>query len=204
MALLPVGEAVGHEQAARCVDRPEVRDRPLDDAQAMAAEFQIADHFRIEQAHRVRRDRVAKSRRERLGHGGAADHVVGFEHDHAAARPAPDTRRRSAHCARRRSGRRRRSMWSLLSWWVSWAASARGSKPSWRCTVSKSHRSKPHATRSSPQRKDLPARLATHSAPHPVPIGPSHGDRYTQLTITVAICLSRDSSPLPAFGHPAG
>ncbi len=84
---LPVGEAVGHDEAAGGIDRPEIRDRTLDDAQAVVAKLEVADHLRIEQAYRVGCDGVAKTRREGLGHGGAADHIVGLEHDHAEPSP---------------------------------------------------------------------------------------------------------------------
>ncbi len=83
---LPVGEAVGHQQIAALVHRPEVGDRPLDDPQAMARQLEIADDVRIEQAHGVGGDRVAKARMELLGHRRAADDCILLEHDDAQAR----------------------------------------------------------------------------------------------------------------------
>ena len=39
--------AVGHEQSALIVDRPEIGGRPLDDLQAMPREFEIGNDLRI-------------------------------------------------------------------------------------------------------------------------------------------------------------
>ena len=75
------GEAVGHQQRAVLVDGPEVGGRALDDREAVPRELEVADDLRIEQAHRVGGDRVAKAGMELLGDGRAADDVVLFEHD---------------------------------------------------------------------------------------------------------------------------
>ena len=77
--------AVGHQQRAPLVHRPEVGDGPLDDLQAMPRELEIGDHDGVQQAHRVGGDRVAEARMELLGDGRPADHRVLFEHDDAQA-----------------------------------------------------------------------------------------------------------------------
>ena len=58
----------------RVLQRQEVREPPLDHAQAMAVQVKIADDLRIEQRHRVGRDRIAEPGMKFLGHRGAADH----------------------------------------------------------------------------------------------------------------------------------
>ena len=45
--------AVGHEQSALIVDRPEIGGRPLDNLQAIPLELEIGNDLRIQQAHRV-------------------------------------------------------------------------------------------------------------------------------------------------------
>ena len=83
---LPVGEAIGHQQIAALVHRPEVGDGTLDDPEPMAFQLQVGDDHRVEQAHRVGGHRVAEARMKLLGHGRAADHCILFEHDDAQAR----------------------------------------------------------------------------------------------------------------------
>ena len=79
-SLLARGEPIGHEQGAPLVDRPEVGDGALDNLQAMAREAEIANYLGIEQAHRVRGDRIAKAGVEFFRHGGAPDDGVLLEH----------------------------------------------------------------------------------------------------------------------------
>src|SRR5208283_4578186 len=55
-------------------------------AQAMAVQVKFTDDLRIEQRHRVGRDRIAKSGMKFLGHCGAADHAAPLEHRHLEAR----------------------------------------------------------------------------------------------------------------------
>ena len=55
---------------------------PLDDAEAMAGEFEVADHFRVEQTHGVGGDRIAETGMELLGDRGATgDRVLLKHHD---------------------------------------------------------------------------------------------------------------------------
>ena len=96
---LPLGQATAHQEIARVVHRPEVRRRTLDDLEAVLGQLEIGDDLRIEQAHRVGGDRVAKAGVEFLGHRRAADDVVLLQHDDLQARPLPDRRRRSDRCA---------------------------------------------------------------------------------------------------------
>ena len=74
-------------QVAGLVDRQEVGDRPLDNAQAVAVQAHVGDHLRIEQADRVAGHRVAKAGMEFLGHRRAADHRPGLADRHLQARP---------------------------------------------------------------------------------------------------------------------
>ena len=69
------------------VQRQEVGIRPLHDPQAVVRQVQIADHLRVEQAHRVGSDRVAEARMEFLGHRRAAHHAAALEHLHLEAAP---------------------------------------------------------------------------------------------------------------------
>ena len=66
------------------IDRPEIGDRPFDDAEPAAFELELSDHLRIEQAHRVGRDRIAKARMEFLRHRRPAEARVLLDHHHAA------------------------------------------------------------------------------------------------------------------------
>ena len=56
--------------------------RPLDDAQAVLGEPQVADDLRMQQADRVTRGRIAEARMEFLGDGGAAEDAATLEHRH--------------------------------------------------------------------------------------------------------------------------
>ena len=49
-------------QVAPVIERQEIRDLPLDDAQAMLGEPQVGDHLRAEQRDRVGGNRVAETR----------------------------------------------------------------------------------------------------------------------------------------------
>ena len=51
----------------------EIGERPLDDAQAVPGKVEVADDRRMEERHRVGRDRVAEAGREFLGRRRAAD-----------------------------------------------------------------------------------------------------------------------------------
>jgi hypothetical protein len=80
-------------QIMRLVQRQEVSQRPLDDAQAVAGQVHVADDFRVQQRHGVGRHRVAKARVELLGHRRAADHAALLQHRHlqSGARQVPGT-----------------------------------------------------------------------------------------------------------------
>ena len=64
------------------IERQEIRDAPLDDAQAVLGEPQIGDDFRIEQRHRIGGDRIAETGVKFFRHGGAASHVAPLQHHH--------------------------------------------------------------------------------------------------------------------------
>ena len=59
---------------------------PLDDLEAVAVQFQVADDFRVQQAHRVGVDGIPEARVEFLGDRGATDHRAAFEYLDAQAR----------------------------------------------------------------------------------------------------------------------
>ncbi len=73
-------------------ERQEIRERPLDDLQAVIREPQVADHLRIEQAHRVRGGGIAETRREFLGDGRAADDRAALQHPDTEAGACQITR----------------------------------------------------------------------------------------------------------------
>ena len=72
-------------EAAPVRQRQEIRIRPLDHAQAMLVQAQVADHLRVEQADRVAGHGIAEAGMEFLGHRGAADQVPAFQHPHLQA-----------------------------------------------------------------------------------------------------------------------
>ncbi len=81
--LAPGGvQAAAHAQAPAAGQRQEVGERALDDAQPVPGEPQVADHLRMQQAHRVARGGIAEARVELLGHGRAADDTPALEHAH--------------------------------------------------------------------------------------------------------------------------
>ena len=71
-----------HLQEGCVRQRQEVGQRPLQHAQAVLGEPQVADHGGIEQADRVGQRRVAKAGMEGLGHRGATEHRTPFQHPH--------------------------------------------------------------------------------------------------------------------------
>jgi hypothetical protein len=74
------GLSGAHFQVLVRIQRQEVRESALDDAQSVPRQVEIADDFRIEQRYRVSRDRIAKPRIKVLGHRCAADHMAALEH----------------------------------------------------------------------------------------------------------------------------
>ena len=54
----------------------------LHDLQAMCMQVQVGDDLRLQQRHRIRRDRVAEAGMELLGHRGTTHQVAALEHDH--------------------------------------------------------------------------------------------------------------------------
>ncbi len=68
-------------QIAPVIERKEVRDAALDDAQPMLGEPQVGDDLRIEQRDRVGGDRIAEARMKLLGDRCAADDAAPFQHD---------------------------------------------------------------------------------------------------------------------------
>ncbi len=78
----PLSIAQGRSQPERTAVglRQEIRERALDDAQAVGGEPQLADDFRIEEAHGVGGRGIAKAGREFLGDRRAADDRAALEH----------------------------------------------------------------------------------------------------------------------------
>ena len=66
--------------------RQEIRIRPLHHPQPVFLQTEIADHFRIEQAHGVTRHRIAEPRMELLGDGRAADDMSPLQHTYRHTR----------------------------------------------------------------------------------------------------------------------
>src|SRR3546814_3507416 len=62
--------------------RQEIADRPLDHAITVIGELHVGDDLGLEQTNRVARDRIAETRREFLGHRGAADDVARLDDAH--------------------------------------------------------------------------------------------------------------------------
>ncbi len=81
-----LGAAAADLEVAPVVEGEKIGDFPLDDAQPVRAEIEIADDLRIEQRDRVGRNRVAKAGVEFLRDGGAADHRPPLEHGDIEAR----------------------------------------------------------------------------------------------------------------------
>ena len=69
------------------IDRQEVGDRPLYNAQAVAVQAHVGDHLRIEQADRVAGHRVPKAGMEFLGHRRATDYRPGLADRYLQPRP---------------------------------------------------------------------------------------------------------------------
>jgi hypothetical protein len=63
-------------------ERQKIRHWPLEYLQTVLVQFEIADHLRMQQAHRVARSRIAEAGKKFLGHGGAADYAAPLEHAH--------------------------------------------------------------------------------------------------------------------------
>ena len=78
--------ATADREVAAVLERQEVRELPLDDAQPMGGEIEIANHLRVQERNRVGGDRVAKTGMEFFRHRGAADHRTALEHDDAEPR----------------------------------------------------------------------------------------------------------------------
>ena len=69
------------------IDRQEVGDRPLYNAQAVAVQAHVGDHLWIEQADRVAGHRVPKAGMEFLGHRRATDYRPGLADRYLQPRP---------------------------------------------------------------------------------------------------------------------
>ncbi len=67
-------------EVAAILQRQEIRQPALDDAQPMGGQFEIGDDLGIEQRDRVGRDRIAEARMEFLGHRRPADDTARLEH----------------------------------------------------------------------------------------------------------------------------
>ena len=67
-------------EIAPVIERQEIRDLALDDAQAVLGKPQIGDHLRVEQRDRVGGDRIAEARMEFFRHRGAADDGTPLQH----------------------------------------------------------------------------------------------------------------------------
>ena len=72
--------ALAGEQIAAVGGRQEVGAAPLDDAQAVAGEIEVADDLRVQERDRIGGDRVAEPGMELLGDRGAADQRAPLEH----------------------------------------------------------------------------------------------------------------------------
>src|SRR5690606_23057412 len=72
-------------------ERQEVRERALDDAQAVLRQPQVAYHLRLQQAHRVGRHGVAETRVKLGGRDGAAHFGAALEHPHLQSGPGQVT-----------------------------------------------------------------------------------------------------------------
>ena len=81
-----LGPAFAGEEIVAVRGRQEILRAPLDHAQALLGEAQIADDLRVEQAHGVGRDRVAEARMKLLRDRRPADHLAALDHVHAQAR----------------------------------------------------------------------------------------------------------------------
>ncbi len=68
------------------VQRQEIRQSPLDHAQTVARQVEVADDFRVEQRDGIGGHRIAEAGVELLGHGGAADDRSPLEHRDFEAR----------------------------------------------------------------------------------------------------------------------
>ena len=66
-------------------ERKKIREGPLDDRQTMLRKPQIADHVRVEQAHRVARRRIPKTGVKFLGDSGAAHDVTPLDNAYRRA-----------------------------------------------------------------------------------------------------------------------
>ena len=74
-----MGAALAGEQIAAIGRGQKILRAALDDPQAMIVQLQIGDDLRIEQAHGVGRDRIAKTGIKFLRHRGAADHLAALD-----------------------------------------------------------------------------------------------------------------------------
>ena len=75
-----MGAAFAGEQIAAIGRGQKILRAALDDPQAMIVQLQIGDDLRVEQAHRVGRDRIAEAGMKFFRHRGAADHLAALDH----------------------------------------------------------------------------------------------------------------------------
>jgi hypothetical protein len=76
----PRGVAGADLQIGGLIQGKKIRQLALDDAQAVARQFELADDFGVEQRHRVRGHGIAESRVKFFGHRGSPDDGAPFEH----------------------------------------------------------------------------------------------------------------------------
>ena len=74
-----MGAAFAGEQIAAIGRGQKILRAALDDPQAMLVQLQVGDDLRVEQAHRVGRDRIAEAGVKFFRHRGAADHLAALD-----------------------------------------------------------------------------------------------------------------------------
>jgi hypothetical protein len=80
--------ALAGEQIAAIGQRQKILRAAFDDAQAVLVQLEIADDFRLQQAYRIGRGRVAEAGPKFLGHRRAADNTAPLHDPHSQARHA--------------------------------------------------------------------------------------------------------------------
>ncbi len=78
-----MGAAFAGQEIAAVGGGEEILRAAFDDPQAVIAELQIRNHFRVQQAHRVGRDRIAKAGMKFLGDRSTTHHLAALDHLHA-------------------------------------------------------------------------------------------------------------------------
>ena len=78
-----MGAALAGEQITAIGRGQKILRAALDDPQAMLVQLQVGDDLRVEQAHRVGRDRIAEAGTKFFRHRGAADHLAALDDPNA-------------------------------------------------------------------------------------------------------------------------